>query len=304
VRQLAESDTTARQISSNLGVPATRQITEAAKTQSESLRRILEMVNDPKKAVDEIDGGDLATMIASTNSGAMAITKARGTLAVLRYLGDSIPESRSRTIVDMLFSRDPAMTQRALNALRAQGEQGRETLGLIINTLASDVGEAITEAQKGDPSLMLEPTTDTQVEERDLTGVDPEEMTDEELIRFIQENDAQQVEPENMTDEELIKFIQENDRPYGRQVIEELFPGVEVTEDLRDGESDLGRKNPKSYHVNTDGAVDVRPIPEMTFEEFVAAVENAGYNVVESRDEVNNPSGHATGPHWHIVIGE
>ena len=31
---------------------------------------------------------------------------------------------------------------------------------------------------------------------------------------------------------------------------------------------------------------------------------DAGYTLLEDRDEVNNPSSHATGPHWHFVIGE
>jgi hypothetical protein len=32
-------------------------------------------------------------------------------------------------------------------------------------------------------------------------------------------------------------------------------------------------------------------------------VKNAGYKIIEARDEVKNPSRFATGPHWHVVIG-
>jgi hypothetical protein len=28
------------------------------------------------------------------------------------------------------------------------------------------------------------------------------------------------------------------------------------------------------------------------------------YGIIEGRDEANNPSRHATGPHWHFVLGK
>jgi hypothetical protein len=66
----------------------------------------------------------------------------------------------------------------------------------------------------------------------------------------------------------------------------------------------LGRANPKSWHVRSNGAVDVAPIPGMTFDQFVGRIRRSGYNIIEAIDEVKNPSRHATGPHWHVVIGE
>jgi hypothetical protein len=42
----------------------------------------------------------------------------------------------------------------------------------------------------------------------------------------------------------------------------------------------------------------------MTFNQYVDQIRQAGYPIIESRDEVNNPSSHATGPHWHVVLGE
>jgi hypothetical protein len=41
----------------------------------------------------------------------------------------------------------------------------------------------------------------------------------------------------------------------------------------------------------------------MTFDQYVGRIKQAGYNVIEAIDEVNHPSAHATGPHWHVVIG-
>jgi hypothetical protein len=89
----------------------------------------------------------------------------------------------------------------------------------------------------------------------------------------------------------------------GRAVIEDIFPGVHVTDNIRDPNSALGRANPDSWHNRSGGAVDVRPIPGMTFDQFVGRIRQSGYSITEQRDEVKNPSGHATGPHWHVVIG-
>lgn len=90
----------------------------------------------------------------------------------------------------------------------------------------------------------------------------------------------------------------------GRAIVQQLFPGARVTDSRRDRNSALGRKNPKSWHVRSGGAVDIAPIPGMTFDQYVNKVRAAGYHIIEARDEVTNPSAHATGPHWHIVIGE
>ena len=93
------------------------------------------------------------------------------------------------------------------------------------------------------------------------------------------------------------------EQTYGSQAILSVFPEAEITETIRDPNSDLGRANPRSYHNSTDGAVDLRPIPGVSFNEFVQQLKASGYNIVEARDEVKNPSGHATGPHWHVVLG-
>lgn len=89
----------------------------------------------------------------------------------------------------------------------------------------------------------------------------------------------------------------------GAAVIQQLFPGARITDNKRPANSALGRANPSSWHVRSGGAVDVAPIPGMTFDQYVSKVKAAGYNIIEAIDEVKNPSSHATGPHWHIVIG-
>lgn len=89
-----------------------------------------------------------------------------------------------------------------------------------------------------------------------------------------------------------------------RAITAEIFGDkATVTDWKRDPNSDLGKANPSSWHTKGGAAVDIRPIPGMTFDQAVQAYKSRGYRIIESRDEVKNPSGHATGPHWHIVVG-
>lgn len=84
--------------------------------------------------------------------------------------------------------------------------------------------------------------------------------------------------------------------------LSQTFPGVRITSGKRDPNSALGRANPRSYH-NVGMAWDVAPIEGMTFDQFRNRI-GQDYNVKEAIDEVNNPSRYATGPHWHIAVGD
>lgn len=86
--------------------------------------------------------------------------------------------------------------------------------------------------------------------------------------------------------------------------VRSVFPNARVTSGYRGPNHPLSKANPKSYHAKTRGAVDVAPIKGMTFQQYVSGLRNAGYPIVEARDEVANPSSHATGPHWHVVTGK
>lgn len=88
-----------------------------------------------------------------------------------------------------------------------------------------------------------------------------------------------------------------------KAIISSLFPNARITQGRRDPASALGRSNPRSYHVKTGAAVDIAPIKGMTFEQAKRQIEAAGYKLIEAIDEVRNPSRHATGPHWHFVLG-
>lgn len=87
-------------------------------------------------------------------------------------------------------------------------------------------------------------------------------------------------------------------------VTRNLLPSARITSGYRPPNHPLSRKNPNSYHTRTRAAVDMAPIPGMTFDQVADLYRKNGYNVhPDSRDEVKNPSSHATGPHWHYVLG-
>ena len=90
----------------------------------------------------------------------------------------------------------------------------------------------------------------------------------------------------------------------GVSVIHGLFPSARITSGYRSPDNPLSRANPGSWHTKSHGAVDVAPIPGMTFDQYVAEVQNAGHKVIDAHDEATHPFPWTTGPNWHIVIGK
>lgn len=87
-------------------------------------------------------------------------------------------------------------------------------------------------------------------------------------------------------------------------VAKSLFPGVEITQQRRDPNSSLGKANPSSWHNKSGAAIDVRPIKGMTFAQYVKRFADAGYTILEAKNEVGaGRSKWATGDHWHVVLG-
>lgn len=87
------------------------------------------------------------------------------------------------------------------------------------------------------------------------------------------------------------------------QAIRSVFPEAHVTSWKRGAGDGLTQANPNSWHAHSGAAVDVRPIPGVSFERFISGLREAGYKIIEQRNEVTNPSAWATGPHWHVVLG-
>jgi len=87
-------------------------------------------------------------------------------------------------------------------------------------------------------------------------------------------------------------------------IAKSIYPGVQITQNRRDPNSSLGKANPKSWHNHSGAAIDVRPVKGMSFNDFVSGFRAKGYKIIEAIDEVAHPSKHATGAHWHIVLGQ
>lgn len=89
-----------------------------------------------------------------------------------------------------------------------------------------------------------------------------------------------------------------------KAIVEGLYRDAHVTSWKRNPNDPLSKANPKSWHAKSAAAVDVRPMKGVTFDQFVQRFRDQGYQILEAIDEVKNPSKHATGPHWHLVLGE
>lgn len=83
-----------------------------------------------------------------------------------------------------------------------------------------------------------------------------------------------------------------------------LIPGIRITSQHRDGNDPLSKANPNSWHTRSNAAVDVSPMQGMTYAQMRQKILDAGYPLIEARDEVANPVPWATGPHYHFVLGQ
>lgn len=86
-------------------------------------------------------------------------------------------------------------------------------------------------------------------------------------------------------------------------LVREIAPGAIITQTSRSRSSTLGQANPTSYHLS-GRAIDMAPVPGMTFEQMRSQLQARGLNIVEAIDEVAHPSRHSTGPHWHFAWGD
>ena len=77
------------------------------------------------------------------------------------------------------------------------------------------------------------------------------------------------------------------------EYLQRQFPGVRVTSGRRDPNSALGRANPRSWH-NRGMEWDTAPIEGLSYDQYVDRIKKDGWNVLEARDVVKNPSAHAT----------
>ena len=90
----------------------------------------------------------------------------------------------------------------------------------------------------------------------------------------------------------------------GVAVVRSVYPAAVVTSNYRPADHPLSKANPTSWHTKSHAAVDVKPIAGMTFSQYLQGFQDAGYRIIEAKNEVGaGRSAHATGDHWHVVLG-
>lgn len=92
----------------------------------------------------------------------------------------------------------------------------------------------------------------------------------------------------------------------GGAIVRSIFGDkARITSGYRGPDHPLSKKNPNSWHAKSRAAVDMAPIPGMSFAEAKAAIEAQGFTLIEAINEVGKGrTKHATGDHWHFVIGK
>jgi len=262
-------------VTEHLGEGAAAKLADASEAEYQVLQRMMQNAGVDAAKLDAPSLDDPGTIVYAALLGkAMPITQARFVMKLME--NRPFKQETAESLARMLFSTDPADSARAFTILEKQGIAKPAATAMMKAALPTAIATG-SYGQQG-PDTAEQPFTSLPIGEM---GDDP----------------AEDVAPdEAMMDSEAAP------EEYGVAAIKELFPEARITSGYRSPDDPLSQANPTSYHTQSYGAVDLAPIPGMTFDDFVATVRDAGYEVVEAIDEVNNPSGHATGPHWHIVI--
>lgn len=296
VGQLAENTGLQKAVAENIDAAAAEKLTQAARAQESGLRALGEARKAADRKTEEADVTALGDALLAFNPASFPLTRMAAVARLIKI--PTLGEKKATVLVDLLFSQDPAKISRGIALLDSVGRQGRQALAdMSVGILGAS--QAVTKWPTEADYAANDAANPMPVEGEG--AVDYSQMSDEELMQQLQGGD---VDPTTLSDEELMQQLSggQGEAPYGAQVISAVFPEAVITDAERDPNSALGQANPDSYHVQGDGAVDVRPIPGVTFEEFIGKLKSEGYEIIEAIDEVNNPSGHATGPHWHVVF--
>jgi hypothetical protein len=161
-------NSTGRPLAQNIGAPEAERLMAAARAQDESAQALASASNKAQSGSgDGADAETLVQAIAGLHPSSFITTKAGS----FRKLLDMtyIPETRARTIIDMIFSQDPAMMRRALRAV------GNEPNGAKFVKYLSGVTGALAGGAAGADSTSEEtPADEPQIPsvEDDLAGAE------------------------------------------------------------------------------------------------------------------------------------
>ena len=123
---IAESGTTQAALRGNLGDEAARRITGAAEAQSQSVRNLAALSRETSNSAETLGTEEIGRMLLALNPASMPTTKLFAISRITSLM--HLPERRAKQLVDMLFSQDPAVTNRAVALLNRAGNPGREAL--------------------------------------------------------------------------------------------------------------------------------------------------------------------------------
>lgn len=279
--QIADNPQRQQALGQNLGARPASDVVRVAELQTESARRLgrlgQEQGGDPQLSPVRV-----MQSLLQLSPGTLPQTKIAG-LSRLIQGTMRIPRQQSDELVDMLFSQNPTRIAQAMRVLAQSGPDGQNVIRSVMReaqagTVLGGTDVAGAPTIEGDPEAEFDPnmeipTTDAVAEDMPAD----EDMADQEDM------------PEINSAADAIRYV---------------WPDAVITQGTRDPNSDLGRANPDSWHNRSVRAADVRPVPGMTFDEFIAGLEDQGFSIhPDSRDETgSNRSPHATGDHWHIVL--
>lgn len=187
---------TTRALSQNVGAPEAEQIATAARAQDESAQALASASAKAQGGSGEgADAEMLVQAIAGLHPSSFITTKA----GAVRKLVDMtyIPESRARTMVEMIFSQDPALRTRALRAIGNE-PNGAKFLKTLVATTAmtaagSDPGDIIgqqaPEQSETPTAEVTEPASDQEEPATTAPAVDKNSPYSDEL-QAVYENES------------------------------------------------------------------------------------------------------------------
>lgn len=142
------------ELSQNVGADQAQGIMAAARAQDESAQALASASQKAQSGGDGAGGVEaLVQGIAGLHPGGFITTKL-GAVNKLSNIG--IPENRARTIVDMIFSQDPTMMRRALNAV-GNSPKGAGVLQYLTAAVGQAVGGADNAPDPADPNAVAPP---------------------------------------------------------------------------------------------------------------------------------------------------
>jgi hypothetical protein len=89
--------------------------------------------------------------------------------------------------------------------------------------------------------------------------------------------------------------------------IQSTYPQARITSGFRGPNNPLTQRNPASLHAQGSAAdphaVDVAPIPGVSFDQYVSSIRRQGVPITQAFDEAAHPFPWTTGPNWHLATG-